>query len=139
MEKKPLQDRASLLADVAEMYYLEEKNQAEIAKTIGLTRSMVSRMLTEARESGIVEIRIQRPLQSDPELESALKEKFDLKDVFVVITNHQSGERLTRTLGNAGAQMLTRYLAPQKILGIGMGHIHQRNGGCARSYRNDAS
>ena len=25
MEKKPLQNRVSLLADVAEMYYLEEK------------------------------------------------------------------------------------------------------------------
>ena len=36
MEKKTLQDRASLLADVAEMYYLEEKNQAEIAKAVGV-------------------------------------------------------------------------------------------------------
>jgi DNA-binding transcriptional regulator LsrR (DeoR family) len=53
------------------MYYLEEMNQAQIAEAIGLTRSMVSRMLTEARESGIVEIRVQRQLQSDPELESA--------------------------------------------------------------------
>ena len=121
MEKKTFQDRASLLADVAEMYYLEEKNQAAIAKTIGVTRSMVSRMLTEARESGIVEIRIQRPLQSDSELESELKEKFGLKDVFVVVTSHRSGERLTRTLGNAGAQMLARYLVPQKILGLAWG------------------
>jgi DNA-binding transcriptional regulator LsrR (DeoR family) len=121
MEKKTSQDRASLLADVAEMYYLEEKNQAAIAKTIGVTRSMVSRMLTEARESGIVEIRIQRPLQSDSELESELKEKFGLKDVFVVVTSHRNGERLTRTLGNAGAQMLARFLAPQKILGLAWG------------------
>jgi deoxyribonucleoside regulator len=121
MEKRSLQDRASLLADVAEMYYLEEKNQAEIAKAIGVTRSMISRMLTEARESGIVEIRIQRPLQSDPELESALKEQFGLKDVFVVITSHRSGERLTRTLGSAGARMLKRYLAPEKILGLAWG------------------
>ena len=121
MEKRSLQDRASLLADVAEMYYLEEKNQAEIAKAIGVTRSMISRMLTEARESGIVEIRIQRPLQPDPELESALKEQFGLKDVFVVVTSHRSGERLTRTLGSAGAQMLKRYLAPEKILGLAWG------------------
>jgi DNA-binding transcriptional regulator LsrR (DeoR family) len=121
MEKKTFQDRASLLADVAEMYYLEEKNQAAIAKTIGVTRSMVSRMLTEARESGIVEIRIQRPLQLDSDLESELKEKFGLKDVFVVVTSHRSGERLTRTLGNAGAQMLARYLAPQRILGLAWG------------------
>lgn len=121
MEKRSLQDRSSLLADVAEMYYLEQKNQAEIAKTVGVTRSMISRMLTEARESGIVEIRIQRPLQSDPDLENLLKEKFGLKDVFVVVSNHRSGERLTRTLGNAGAQMLARYLAPQKILGLAWG------------------
>ena len=121
MEKKPLQNRVSLLADVAEMYYLEEKSQAEIAKFIGLTRSMVSRMLTEAREIGIVEIRIQRQLQSDSELESTFKEKFGLKDIYVVITTHRSGERLTRTLGNAGAQMLARHLAPHKTLGLAWG------------------
>ncbi len=121
MEKKTIQDRASLLADVAEMYYLEDKNQSDISKSIGVTRSMVSRMLTEARESGIVEIRIQRPLQSDLELETALKEEFGLKDVFVVVTSHRSGERLTRTLGNAGAQMLARYLASQMILGLAWG------------------
>lgn len=121
MEKRSVQDRPSLLADVAEMYYLEQKNQAEIAKAVGVTRSMISRMLTEARESGTVEIRIQRPLQSDPELENALKDQFALKDVFVVITSHRNGERLTRTLGSAGARMLTRYLAPQRILGLAWG------------------
>jgi DNA-binding transcriptional regulator LsrR (DeoR family) len=78
-------------------------------------------MLTEARESGIVDIRIQRPLQADPELESLLKETFGLKDAFVVITRHRNGERLTRTLGNAGARMLARYLAPQKVLGLAWG------------------
>jgi DNA-binding transcriptional regulator LsrR (DeoR family) len=121
MERNPLQDRASLLADVAEMYYLEEKNQAEIAKTIGVTRSMISRMLTEARESGIVDIRIQRPLHSDSDLESRLKEEFDLMDVCVVISSHRTGERLTRILGNAGAKLLARFLAPQKTLGLAWG------------------
>lgn len=121
MEKKNLRDRASLLADVAEMYYLEQKNQAEIAKSVGVTRSMISRMLSEARESGIVEIRIQRPLQSDLELEQALKEYFGLKDVFVVATNQSGGERLTHTLGIAGARMLDRYLAPHKVLGLAWG------------------
>jgi len=39
----------------------------------------------------------------------------------VVISHHRNGERLTRTLGNAGAQMLKRYLSPQKILGLAWG------------------
>lgn len=121
MEKRSLQDRASLLADVAEMYYLEQKNQAEIAKDVGVTRSMISRMLTEARESGIVEIRIQRPLHSDSDLEAMLKERFNLKDVFVVITSHRGGERLSSALGSAGAYTLAQYLAPNKILGLAWG------------------
>ena len=121
MEKRSLQDRASLLADVAEMYYLEQKTQAEVAKAVGVTRSMISRMLSEAREHGIVDIRIQRPLQFDSELESTLRDRFDLKDVSVVVTSHRSGERLTRTLGSAGAFMLGRYLAMQKILGLAWG------------------
>lgn len=121
MEKRTVHDRISLLADVAEMYYIEQKNQAEIAKAVGVTRSMISRMLTEARESGIVKIRIQKPMQSDPDLEAILKEEFGLKDIFVVVADRRSGERLTRTLGNAGAVMLKRYLAPQKIVGLAWG------------------
>ena len=104
------------------MYYLEEKNQAEIATSIGVTRSMISRMLTEARESGIVEIRIQRPLPTDSDLEGRLRDAFGLKDVFVFVTHHHSGsERLTRALGNAGAHMLARYLAPHQVLGLAWG------------------
>jgi DNA-binding transcriptional regulator LsrR (DeoR family) len=61
-----------------------------------------------------------------------LKEKFGLKDVFVVITNHRNGERLTRTLGNAGAKMLKLSRA-QKTSGVGMGHFDQRHRGCVRS------
>jgi DNA-binding transcriptional regulator LsrR (DeoR family) len=51
----------------------------------------------------------------------ALREQFGLKDVFVVITRHRNGDRLTRTLGIAGAIMLARYLAPEIILGLAWG------------------
>lgn len=112
---------ASLLADVAEMYYLEGKIQSEIAETVGVTRSMISRMLTEARESGIVEIRIHRPLQSEPELANTLKERFGLKDALVVTTRHSRGDGLLRALGGAGARVLERHLAPGKILGLAWG------------------
>ena len=50
MARKSDEDRNNLLADVAEMYFLEGKTQAEISKKVGVTRSMVSRMLTEARQ-----------------------------------------------------------------------------------------
>jgi DNA-binding transcriptional regulator LsrR (DeoR family) len=59
------QKRATILADVAEMYYLEGRDQSDIALEVGVTRSMVSRMLTEARRLGIVEIKVVRSIQAD--------------------------------------------------------------------------
>ncbi|MBM3125687.1 MAG: sugar-binding transcriptional regulator [Chloroflexi bacterium] len=120
-DQRSLQDRASLLADVADMYYRENKNQAEIAKSVGVTRSMISRMLTEARDAGIVEIRVHRSLQSDHDLGRELIEAFDLLDAYVVRVSAISGRKLTRSLGRAGALVLKRYLAPGKVLGLAWG------------------
>ena len=114
-DQRSLQDRVSLLADIAEMYYLENKNQAEIAKAVGVTRSMISRMLTEAREAGIVEIRVHRPLQSDHDLVMDLIKTFGLLDAYVVTVGDASGGLLVRSLGQAGAIVLKRYLAPKKV------------------------
>ncbi len=115
------QDRDSLLADVAEMYYLEERGQAEIARTVGVTRSMISRMLKEARAKGIVEVRVRRSLQREHELEIALVERFALQAAFVVTMQPASRERVLSYLGKAGAQTLVRYLVPGSTLGIAWG------------------
>ncbi len=61
IENQNSQDRTSLLAHVAEMYYIDGKDQTAIANDVGVTRSMISRMLTDARKRGIVEIRINHP------------------------------------------------------------------------------
>ncbi len=114
-------DRASLLADVAEMYYLEEKGQAEIARVIGMTRSMVSRLLTEAREKGVLEVRIHRVLSFDHELETRLMQQFALKGTQVVLVGKPSNEYTLKYLGTAGAQLLKRYLASGLILGLSWG------------------
>ncbi len=111
-------DRADLLADVAEKYFLEGKIQAEIAKEIGVTRSMVSRMLTEARQQGIVSIQVRRPLRPHREHAEALVERFGLKDAYVVANRYESHPQLLRLLGAAGAHVLTRYLVPDSVIGI---------------------
>ena len=49
------------LAHVARRYYLEDQKQSDIARELGISRPMVSRLLAEARELGVVEIRIHDP------------------------------------------------------------------------------
>ena len=93
-------ERDELLADVAEMYYVDDLTQAQISQTIEITRSAVSRMLTEARNKGIVEISIRRPLHFDPRLESALKERFNLQSAHVLAGQRRDDyDKLRRQLG----------------------------------------
>ena len=120
-EQYTQRDRANLLADVAEMYYLQGKSQAEIAHIVGLTRSMISRLLTEAREKGIVEIRVNRNIRLDHDLETALAERFGLLGVHVVDVPASTNNRVLNCLGEAAALLLKRYLAPGLTLGISWG------------------
>ncbi len=115
-------DRDELLADVAEMYYLQDLTQAEVSRTIGMTRSAISRMLTEARQKGIVEISVNRPLSVEPEIEEALKERFDLLAAHVIsIQKEPDYDTLLRRLGRTASQLLVEMLRPNMICGVAWG------------------
>jgi DNA-binding transcriptional regulator LsrR (DeoR family) len=120
-ESKSFLDRSDLLADVAEMYYLEGVNQDTIASRIGVTRSMVSRLLTEARQRGIVEIRIHRQITYDHALEVALQHRFDLLAASVIDLKNENQGQLLRNLGRAGAQSVEGRLKPGLVMGIAWG------------------
>lgn len=121
IEGHPKLERFSLLADVAEMYYLEGKDQTQIAKVVGVTRSMVSRMLSEARKNGIVEIRIVRPLKTELKLEQALINKFGLNEAMVVSLRSVNETGLLEDLGMGGAQVLKRHLVSGTVVGLAWG------------------
>ena len=99
MEKKLSDERVELLADVAEQYFIEGKTQADIAKIVGVTRSMVSRMLTEAKHAGIVRIQIQRPMGFNRDLQEQLKERFGLSNAFVLNQHNIHSSRIKERLG----------------------------------------
>ncbi len=115
-------DREELLADIAEYYYIGGKTQAEISKTVGMTRSAISRLLTEARQKGVVEINIRRPLRFESELETAMMERFGLVHAHVVSCQpeHRYDVVLNR-LGRAGARVLADYMASNTVFGIAWG------------------
>jgi DNA-binding transcriptional regulator LsrR (DeoR family) len=48
-----------LLALVARLYYLDDRDQSAIARVVGTSRSTISRLLTEARRRGIIRISVE--------------------------------------------------------------------------------
>ena len=55
-------ERLELLATVADLYYIERCSQAEIANRLGYSRSAVSRLLSEAHDRQLIEIRVNHPM-----------------------------------------------------------------------------
>lgn len=112
-------DRLNMLADAAEKYYLKGQSQSQIAKNLDVSRSMVSRMLTDARKLGLVKIHIESPVNRNIELEKHLCQQFGLKTAIVV--EQPSGQALLTSLGKAAARYIEEELKPDQTVGISWG------------------
>lgn len=83
----------NLLTRIAHMYYDEGMTQQTIAKKLSISRSLVSKLLTRAREMGIVTITIReevrRPFQ---DMEEYLKRALGLHAV-ILVSGEEGGSR----------------------------------------------
>jgi deoxyribonucleoside regulator len=109
------------LAEVASLYYESGLRQAEIAERTGESRSNISRLLTEARRRGIVEVRIHRPLPVDQRLAAELCARFGLHDALVLARSTSHHEETSRFVGALGAGYLERSLDSIDVLAISWG------------------
>jgi DNA-binding transcriptional regulator LsrR (DeoR family) len=101
------------------MYFLDGRSQDDVARTLGTSRSNVSRMLTAARAQGIVEIRVHDQTSREKELESALRERFELAHVRVAA--FRPGVDAQAAAGDLAAQWLDESLRDGQVLGLSWG------------------
>jgi DNA-binding transcriptional regulator LsrR (DeoR family) len=114
-------ERADFLAQVASMYYEDNLTQEEIAHQIGGSRSKVSRLLNEARDTGVVEITIHHAWKTNSTLEREFRDKFDLQEVVVLVSNDRSHSEKLQGLGVLAARCVDPALTEDTILGISWG------------------
>lgn len=93
------------LADVAHMYYKARMNQREIAKRLGISRSMISRLLDRAHRQGVVEVVIHYADSRDHELEHRLKDHFASAEIRVASVSEGEHDGFA-----AGCELAARYL-----------------------------
>lgn len=116
-----MNDTAELLAvRVAELYYQEHKTQDEIGALVGVTRWKVGRLLSFARERGIVRIEIQHPRARRFALERELCERFGLTDA-VVVPSPSGVDQLGPDVSQAAADYLAALRPVPRVLGISWG------------------
>ncbi|MGA1329119.1 MAG: sugar-binding transcriptional regulator [Candidatus Nanopelagicales bacterium] len=117
-----LRDKA-LLVRAARLYYEQNKSQEQIAKELLTSRSNVSRMLSDARAQGIVEIRIIENALRDAKLEQRVLEMLPLRSVR--ITRVPQGSDETMAIGTLAAQALTENLKKDAKVAISWGRSLQ--------------
>lgn len=112
-----VEDQEMLAVRIAELYYDENKTQDEIGSILGVTRWKVGRLLTRARERGIVRIQIVHPRARRHGAERELRERFGLKDAVVV----PFADELRSTVARAAADYLTTLRPVPRTLGVSWG------------------
>jgi len=111
------QRAAHLLVTVADLYYLQDRTQAEIARALRISRPHVSRLLKRARETGIVTISVRPPFGLSTELAEELGKLFPLRDVRVVSAG---GAPLPRA-AEAAASYLASRIQRESVVGVSWG------------------
>ena len=102
----------------AEMYYIHDMHQKEIARRLGVSRPWVSKLLKKAKEMDIVRIEINSPLSGMPEMEKRIMEKYGVDHVSV-IRPVMNGDYTNISM--AAANYLVSRIRPDDTIGISWG------------------
>lgn len=111
----PNHSRDEMMLLAAWMYYQDELTHREIAERLHTSRVKITRLLKEARETGIVEIKVMKPLPHHHELARELERTFGLSEAMVVNSNsHPATE-----IGQAAAEHFHFKVGDNCIVGFG--------------------
>ncbi|MGM0216442.1 sugar-binding transcriptional regulator [Enterococcus sp. AZ109] len=115
-------EKNKLLAKIAYMYYVEGMKQSEIAKELDIYRTSISRMLNQAKEEGIVEIKIHEFDSELYALETKLKKKFNLAKIEIVPTDDtDSVSEKEAKLSKAAAELIRKQVTDHSVVGLSWG------------------
>ncbi len=117
---KSLTGDRDLMLRVCRLYYVENRTQNEISHIAGISRPQVSRILSKARQEGIVKVKIDPGVVGNAKgVSSELKKKFGLKNV--VVTDEESNEDVIRSLAISAARFLSEHIKDGQLIGISWG------------------
>ena len=115
------QNKRNLIFKIARDYYQKNRTQQEIANKFGISRIMVSRLLSKAVDEKIVEIRINIPDNPCFEIERQIEEKYGLTEAIVVTCNTENYKEMLKKLGAAAVDFLYRNLQGHETISISWG------------------
>lgn len=109
------------LVAVATMYYAQGETMETIARHLGTSRSTVSRLLKEARETGLVRISISPLAQDRSSVATTLERMFGLRVTVVQVRDTASELHRLNQVARIASQMLSESVSDGDTVGVAWG------------------
>lgn len=115
-------ERKRLMTKISIMYYNEGLSQQQITDKLNISRSQVSRMLSNARSEGIVDIIIKDDFADERKYETWLCRTFHLDNALVVDAGRNDELIETKMLANGIGEILEDVLRDNDVVGVSAGN-----------------
>jgi deoxyribonucleoside regulator len=109
------------LLAVSSMYYLQDIKMETIATRLHMSRSTVSRLLKEARASGLVEITLRPTPTKAPGVGQRISQQFGIETFVVPVSDAATVAERLEQVSMATARMVTAWFDSDMILGVAWG------------------
>lgn len=110
-----------LMVNVAHMYYTQGLKQEEIAKRVSVSRSSISLILSEAKEWGVVDIRIRDPRENNVSMAREFESRFGLKQCIVLPTKVREPDYLMHMVAQRAVSVFNEVIRTSDTVGIAWG------------------
>lgn len=109
-----------LLTEIARRYFIENETQDTIGQALGLSRMKVNRLLREAQEAGLVEIRVRFHSSQTRSIEREFCERFGLKHLLVA-PDAPTPDLQREGVARLVSHFLESNLRENTVVAVGMG------------------
>ena len=111
----------ALAADAARRFYVEGLTKVEIARQLGVSRFKVARLLADAQDAGLVQIRVAVPSSLDGDLAEALRTRFGVRAAYVVKPEVDTVPGQRRAVARFTAGLLEESVVAEDVVGLAWG------------------
>lgn len=105
----------------AQMYYLQDLTMNAIARELRTSRSTVSRLLSMARETGLVQIQVNNPSERAPALEQLIRRRFGVEAHVVPVADSVSDSDVLDRVAIQAARTIGPLVDSNAIIGVAWG------------------
>lgn len=114
-------DRTRDALAAAHLYYMQDLTMETIARELGTSRSTVSRLLSWARATGLVDIQIRDPHASIERIENVIADRHQVVAHVVPVPGHASDVDRQQRVAVFAARRLSQFVDSNTIMGIAWG------------------